>query len=76
MPNNAAEKNLADKRYLTLILRLSVDRQGKLKGGIVVDLSGQRVGKFRQVEELPTWLTHWLKAWVHGQDSTDPDHLA
>jgi hypothetical protein len=70
-----AVNNLADKYYLTLVIRLLVDQQGKLQHGDVVDLSEKRVGQFRKLEVIPSLVTRWLNAWARGQSAPDLDNL-
>lgn len=65
--NRAAVTQVADKRYLTLVLRLLVDAQGQVQQGVVVDVYGQQVGHFQQVGHLPTIVAGWLAAWLQGQ---------
>ncbi len=76
MSKPSAANNLADKSYLTLVVRLLVDQQGELQRGVVVDLSERRVGQFRQLEALPNLLAHWLNTWVLERSTPDLDNLS
>jgi hypothetical protein len=58
---------LGNKRYLTLVIRLLVDTQGQIQQGTAVDLSGQSVSQFRQLDELPILIADWVAAWVQEQ---------
>ena len=54
--------HLADKRQITLVLRLTVDGRGQLVHGEVVGLRGEVLGRFatwaRLLVVLQTWLTN------------------
>ena len=62
MPNKNEITKLFDSRYLTLVTRFLVDKEGNIKRGNLVDLDGKTVGQFRQLDELPKLIGDWLKA--------------
>ena len=45
-------EGLAEKRYVTVILRLLIDRRGRLIHGEVADLEGKTQSRFSQWREL------------------------
>jgi hypothetical protein len=61
--------NLTDTHHIVLIIRLLVDRQGRLKQGALIDLNQQTIRQFRQLNELPRSITSWLKTWANQQNS-------
>jgi hypothetical protein len=54
------DNQVANKRYLTLVLRLLVDQQGDLQRGEAVDISGKQVGQFLYLADLPSLVARWL----------------
>ena len=52
---------LADKRYVTVVLRLLMDRRGRLVRGEVVDAQGEPGGRFvgwrGLIRAVRAWLT-------------------
>ena len=61
MPDGGTATRLVKKQYLTLVIRLLVDGQGDLQQGVLVDLHEEMVGQFRQLEQLPDLITHYLE---------------
>lgn len=59
-----ADKNpsdaLSEKHQVTLILRLLLDRNNRLLHGDVVDVNGQSLGHFFDLESL----THAIEEWL------------
>jgi hypothetical protein len=68
LSDDARDTRLVDKRYLTLVIRLLVDGQGHVQHGALVGLHEETVGQFRQLEDLPDLVTHWLQTQIHQQD--------
>ena len=60
---------LADKLYVTVILRLLVGRQGRLAQGDVVDVDGQVHGHFKDWNGL----TRVVRAWLASRDEHSGD---
>lgn len=56
-------ERLADKRNVTLILRLVLDRDGKLMHGELVDVGGKVQTRFIRWREL----TRTVRAWLVSQ---------
>ena len=75
MSKQPAVNNLADKYYITLIIRLLVDKQGELQRGVVVDLSENQIGQFLQLTTLPNLIARWLNTWVLRQSTSDLDNM-
>ncbi|MFN8491761.1 MAG: hypothetical protein U0350_29445 [Caldilineaceae bacterium] len=61
MPDQTDENQLAEKRYATLILRLLLDRQGKLLQGELVDVTTGFQGRFVGWQGLGDALRAWLR---------------
>ena len=51
---------LADKLYVSVILRLLLGRSGRLEHGELVDLDGNSQGRFTNFRELTTALRAWI----------------
>ncbi len=67
--------HLTEKQYLTLIVRLLIDHQGKLQYGTLVDVNNEIVGHFRQLDELPDLIARWLESLNHKQDPATNESL-
>ena len=67
--------NVDDKYYLTLVLRLLVDKQGNLYRGVMVDLNQKQVNQFHNLESLPNLVAGWLNTWTQGNDAPNLDNL-
>ncbi len=52
MPSITEGPVLADSRYVTLVLRLLIDRQGRLVHGEIVDVDGRTRGRFSEWRDL------------------------
>ncbi len=65
-----ADKNpsdaLSEKHQVTLVLRLLLDRNNRLLHGDVVDVSGQSLGHFSDLESL----THAIEDWLARGESS------
>ena len=59
---------LADKRYVTVFLRLLLGRHGRLEHGELVDLDGVSHGRFTNFREL----TSTLRAWIATRERQGP----
>ncbi len=60
---------LADRSYVTVILRLLLGRQGGLEQGEVVDIDGNSHGRFKDWNGL----TRALRAWLSTREHTGGD---
>jgi hypothetical protein len=69
LSDDSDASNLTDTRHIVLIIRLLVDRQGRLKQGALIDLNQQTIRQFRQLNELPRSISSWLKTWANQQNS-------
>jgi hypothetical protein len=65
VPLPSSGNRLAEKRYLTVILRLVVDQRGQLVQGEVVDLQARILGRFAGWKGL----TCTVRAWLETQAS-------
>ena len=54
------KNQLADKRQVTLILRLTLDEHGQFMHGEVVDLDGNQIGRFNKWRKLLSVLQIWV----------------
>jgi hypothetical protein len=66
-----AASNLSDKQYVTLIIRLLVDRHGRVQQVALIDLNRQTLGQFQQLDELPSLIMAWLKTSTHPPDVSE-----
>lgn len=64
MPDDAENNNLGDKRYVTLVVRLLVNKEGIVDHGSLVDLNEDLVGRFRRLEEITDVIYHWLHTQI------------
>lgn len=55
---------LSSKQYVTLVLRLVLNKQDRLDHGELIDLSGKNEGRFNNWEGL----VHVLEVWLSGQE--------
>jgi hypothetical protein len=62
MPGASEGNRLADRRHITAILRLLVDRHGDLVDGELVDAEARSRGHFLEWQELTRMLRDWLRA--------------
>jgi hypothetical protein len=58
---------LAEKRYLTVIVRLVVDKRGQVVQGEVVDLQARLLGRFAGWRGL----TRTMRAWLARQEDQE-----
>lgn len=63
MPATADNSTLADRHYITLILRLTLDRNGHLIQGDLADTTASRQEHFIGT----TGLHQAVEAWLRGQ---------
>lgn len=56
----ADEDSLADYQYVTLIVRLTLDRNGRLIHGDLIDSTSARRGRFANVSSLTSAIADWL----------------
>jgi len=59
-PTTSQVDILADKRYVTVILRLRIDRRERLVHGEVVDTEGKSQGRFAGWRELTRMVREYL----------------
>ncbi|HMQ53514.1 MAG TPA: hypothetical protein PKE64_18725 [Anaerolineae bacterium] len=70
MPDDDAPSNLSDKQYIALLIRLLVDRRGRIQHGALLDLNRRTIAQFRQLDELPALITAWLQTLARPPDSS------
>jgi hypothetical protein len=63
----APDETLADHRYVTLILRLTLDQGGQLVHGEVVDTTDTLLGRFVGVAGLNNAVQDWLTGRVQAE---------
>jgi hypothetical protein len=68
LPAPADSEKLAPKRYVTVILRLLLERRGQLVHGELVDLQGKAHGRFGTWQGLPRVIRVWLAS--EAEDNT------
>jgi hypothetical protein len=61
MPHAADDITLADRHYITLILRLTLDRGGRLIWGELVDTTDSRPEHFINASGLHRAVETWLR---------------
>jgi hypothetical protein len=61
MPHPADNITLANRRYVTLILRLTLDQRGRLIGGELVDMTNSGPEHFIRIAGLRQAVTRWLR---------------
>lgn len=59
-PTTSQVERLAEKRYVTLILRLRIDRRERLVHGEVVDTEGKSQGRFAGWREMTRTVRNYL----------------
>ncbi len=67
MSSLSSSDRLADTRQVTVILRMQVDRQGRILHGEVVDVDGNSRIRFKDLAGL----TRTLRAWLEKQAQED-----
>ncbi len=72
MLSPAHEMNLADRHYVTLILRLTLDRSGRLIHGELVDTAGTQPEWFLGVVGLNQAVATWLKEQEQSEENLGP----
>jgi len=70
LSDSSNSTELANKRYLTLIVRLLADNSGKLQFGTMIDIDGKVVGRFRKLSELVGLISPWLETNAPNHNST------
>jgi hypothetical protein len=63
----ADENSLADRHYVTLILRLTLDRGGRLIQGELVDTTDSQLARFIGVTGLNQAVQDWLMRYEHDK---------
>jgi len=64
-----AENHLADRRYVSVVLRLVLDKHGQMIHGEVVGDATMRPARFSGWRGL----TRAVQVWLAGQEQHDPD---
>ena len=59
-PTTSQVDRLADKRYVTVILRMRIDQRERLVHGEVVDTEGQLQGRFAGWREMTRTVRNYL----------------
>ncbi len=68
------DNHLADKRHITLILRLAIDRDTQLVYGELVNLEGVSIGRFMEWPKFTEVLQAWLASQGNGQAHHNPNN--
>jgi len=68
MPPAAVDEVLANKRYVTLILRLMLNHDGQLIQGELVDTTDTVLGRFVGVAGLNQAVQDWLTGHEHAEE--------
>lgn len=63
--------HLADKRYITVVLRMVVDERGRLLHGELIDVEGVQQQRFKGWRGLAQAMRIWLTG--QGQDTMTDD---
>ena len=63
------DNHLANKRHITLILRLAIDKDDQLVYGELVDLGGVSIGRFVEWPKL----AQVIQTWMTNQDTGPPN---
>ena len=71
MPTSPNGNHLADKRYITVVLRLVLDEHGRLTHGQLVDVANGRKRRFIGWRGLVQAVRNWLTS--QGQDTMTGD---
>ena len=72
VPPPPTESELADKRLVTAILRLVLDRHGRLLHGEVVDVQSRSHGRFIGWRGLTQALRTWLDTTIQDGEQQEP----
>jgi hypothetical protein len=64
--------HLADKRQIILIVRLTVDRQGQLLYGEIIDTEGTVIGRFAEWQRLWATIRTWVVSGQTGKIRKNP----
>lgn len=68
LPTQPDRNHLADKRYATVVLRLVLDKHGRLMHGELVDVEGTLQQRFKGRRGL----TQAVRTWLAGQELETP----
>ena len=72
MPHLADDTTLADRYYVTLILRLTLDRSGRLIQGELVDTTDTLQKRFLGASGLNQAVAAWLEQQEQAEAQTEP----
>lgn len=67
MPHRADDTTLAERHYVTLIVRLTLDEQGRLIQGALLDTANSLPEHFLGAPGLTQAVTHWLQQQEHKE---------
>ncbi len=73
MPATRNDNALAEKRHIIVILRLVVDRHGRLLDGQLVDVEGTLGGRFHGWCDVTSTVRNWLAASKWGRQESERD---
>ena len=68
LPRLRAENHLADRHYVSVVIRLMLDRRGRMVHGELVGSANTRPTRFSDWDGL----THALQAWLKQHEQDDP----
>jgi hypothetical protein len=68
LSNNSENTKLLDNRYIILVIRLLVDKDGNIQQGNLIDLDEKIAGQFRQLDELPELVRAWIETSITPPD--------
>ncbi|HRQ40323.1 MAG TPA: hypothetical protein PLD25_20620 [Chloroflexota bacterium] len=68
------DNHLADKRHMTLILRLAIDKENQLVHGELVNLRGVVIGRFMEWPKLTQMIQTWISNQDDDQSNDNPDN--
>jgi hypothetical protein len=63
--------HLADKRQIILIVRVTINKQGQLLHGEIVDIEGTVIGRFAEWQRLWATILTWVASQQNGQIQPD-----
>ena len=75
MPQSPAENHLADRRYVSVVLRLVLDQHGEMIHGEVVGDTNTRPARFRGWRGLTRALQAWLTRPEQHSTADEPEIL-
>jgi len=73
LPQPPAENHLADRRYVSVVLRLVLDQHGQMIHGEVIGDATTRPARFSGWRGLPPALQAWLTRHEQGGAADEPE---